>query len=163
MKHTIRVPETLADITLEQYIAVSKLTDENEQARTIKVLEILCGLSEEQIKATELSDLSRIITIVTGVLESETEVEVKHTYEYKGVTYGLVPDLSRVTLAEFADIDTLCQDGVLDNLPQVMGILYRPVTEQHGKFYLVADYDGADRTEQMLQMPADIAVGALNF
>ena len=28
-----------------------------------------------------------------------------------------------------------------------MGILYRPIVEEHGEFYRIADYDGEDRSE----------------
>jgi hypothetical protein len=66
-------------------------------------------------------------------------------------------------LAEFADIETLCKDSLDKHLPQVMGILYRPIVEEHGEFYRVADYDGEDRSEYFKEMKMAHALGAAAF
>jgi hypothetical protein len=66
-------------------------------------------------------------------------------------------------VAEFADIETLCKDSFEKHLPQVMGILYRPIIEQHGEFYRIADYDGEDRSEYFKAMKMAHALGAAAF
>ena len=66
-------------------------------------------------------------------------------------------------MAEFADIETLCADSLDKHLPQVMGILYRPIVEEHGEFYRIADYDGEDRSEFFQEMKMAHALGAAAF
>jgi len=44
-----------------------------------------------------------------------------------------------------------------------MGILYRPIVEEHGELYRVADYDGEDRPEYFKEMKMAHALGAAAF
>ena len=66
-------------------------------------------------------------------------------------------------MGEFADLETLCQQGYTDNLPQILGILYRPIVEEYGDFYRIENYDGEDRSEYFKQAPASVAVSASAF
>jgi len=44
-----------------------------------------------------------------------------------------------------------------------MGILYRPIVEEHGDFYRIEDYDGEDRSEYFKEMKMAHALGAAAF
>jgi hypothetical protein len=66
------------------------------------------------------------------------------------VKLGFIPDLNSMTFREHVDLDQLSKsiwlsNGKTDytNLPQLMAILYRPVTEQVGEFYNLVKYDSS--------------------
>jgi len=111
----------------------------------------------------EKKDIDHIGGVLGGIIDKyDEDYPLEHTIELDQ-RYGFVPNLSRITLAEFADIETLCKDSLDKHLPQVMGILYRPIVEEHGEFYRVADYDGEDRSEYFKEMKMAHALGAAAF
>jgi len=163
VKKTIRIPETLHDITIAQYMAVRDVPESNELEQVVQTICILCGLNREEVLAMEQADIQHIGGVIGGILDGYDDDHPLERIIELDQTYGFHPNLSRITVAEFADIETLCADSLDANLPQVMGILYRPIVEQHGEFYRVAEYDGEDRSEYFQEMKMAHALGAAAF
>ncbi len=163
VKKTIRIPETLYDITIAQYMAVRDVPESNELEQVVQTICILCGLERAEVMAMEQADIQHIGGVIGGILDKyDDDHPLERTIELDQA-YGFHPNLSRITVAEFADIETLCADSLDANLPQVMGILYRPIVEQHGDFYRIAEYDGEDRSEFFREMKMGHALGAAAF
>ena len=163
MKKTIRIPETLYDITISQYMEVRDIPDSNELEQVVQTICILCHLERAEVMAMEQADIQHIGGVIGGILDKYDEDHpLERTIELDQ-RYGFHPNLSRITVAEFADIETLCADSLDKHLPQVMGILYRPIVEEHGEFYRIADYDGEDRSEYFQEMKMGHALGAAAF
>ena len=85
--------------------------------------------------------------------------------EIDGIDYGFHPDLSEITLGEYADIESFIKEGLEKNMPEIMAILFRPVLEKKDNAYTIEAYDGdiIMRTEAMKKMSASQVQGALFF
>ena len=72
--------------------------------------------------------------------------------------------MSKLTVGEYADLETLCKDGVFDVLNKLCSILFREVTNEKLDKYNIKVYEpDADRDEAMKNLQMDIAVGAVVF
>jgi len=163
VKKTITIPENLYDITVDQYLQVKAIPEGDEMEQVVRTICILCHLERAEVMAMEQKDIQHIGGVIGGILDKyDEEYPVERIIELDQ-RYGFHPNLSRVTVAEFADIETLCKDSFDTHLPQVMGILYRPIVEEHGEFYRIADYDGEDRSEFFKEMKLAHALGAAAF
>jgi len=163
VKKTITIPENLYDITVDQYLQVKAIPEGDEMEQVVRTICILCHLERAEVMAMEQKDIQHIGGVIGGILDKyDEEYPVERIIELDQ-RYGFHPNLSRVTVAEFADIETLCKDSFDTHLPQVMGILYRPIVEEHGEFYRIADYDGEDRSEFFKEMKIAHALGAAAF
>jgi len=163
VKKTITIPEDLYDVTIDQYRRVQAIPEGDELRQVVETISILCHVTTEEVMGMEKKDIDHIGGVLGGIIDKyDEDYPLEHTIELDQ-RYGFVPNLSRITLAEFADIETLCKDSLDKHLPQVMGILYRPIVEEHGEFYRVADYDGEDRSEYFKEMKMAHALGAAAF
>ena len=92
---------------------------------------------------------------------------LKRIIEIDGKRYGFHPDLGNsITLGEWADLETFIKQDIEKNLPEVMAILYRPITEETDSgVYTIEAYDGniSIRAEQMKKMSAEQVQSALVF
>ena len=87
------------------------------------------------------------------------------TLTIDGVEYGMHPDLSEITLGEYADIETYVKMGLQKHLPEIMAILFRPIVEKEGDVYTIEAYNGdiKIRAEKMKQMNAEQVQKVLVF
>ena len=163
MKRRITVPDNLSDITIGQYMELVNLPDTlTGEEQITETLRIACGLSAEDVRNMENADLLKIVGILSGIIDGAAEAEFIEFIELEGVRYGFHPNLSKITVGEFADLEMLCQDTE-KNLPSICGILYRPVLEEHAGFYTIETYDGEDRGAIFKEAPASLGLGALGF
>ena len=163
MKKTITIPEDLYDVTIDQYKRVQAIPEGDELRQVVETICILCDLTQEEVMGMEKKDILHIGGVLGGIIDKYDESYPVERIIELDTRYGFHPNLSRITLAEFADIETLCKDSLDKHLPQVMGILYRPIVEEHGEFYRIEDYDGEDRSEYFKEMKMAHALGAAAF
>jgi len=78
-----------------------------------------------------------------------------------GVGYGFVPDLDKMTLGEYVDLDNTLGDW--DNMHKAMAVLYRPIDDTHKDKYIIKQYDADIDKEKYKQMPLDIVMGSIVF
>ena len=163
MKKTITIPEDLYDITIDQYRKVQAIPEGDELRQVVETISILCHVTTDEVMGMEKKDIDHIGGVLGGIIDKyDDDYPLERIIELD-TRYGFHPNLSRITLAEFADIETLCKDSLDKHLPQVMGILYRPIVEEHGDFYRIEDYDGEDRSEYFKEMKMAHALGAAAF
>lgn len=163
MKKTITIPEDLYDVTIDQYKRVQAIPEGDELRQVVDTISIMCHVTTEEVMGMEKKDIDHIGGVLGGIIDKYDENYPLERIIELDTRYGFHPNLSRITLAEFADIETLCKDSLDKHLPQVMGILYRPIEEEHGDFYRIADYDGEDRSEYFKEMKMAHALGAAAF
>jgi hypothetical protein len=113
----------------------------------------------------ELKDVAVIMSNIAE-LQKKQDSSLKRVIEVEGKEYGFHPDLDSITLGEYADIETFIKNGIENHLPDLMAILYRPITEK-GKngVYTIQAYDGniRIRAEQMKKMSSEQVQSALVF
>ena len=98
-------------------------------------------------------------------LQQEQDSKLKRIIEVEGKEYGFHPDLDSITLGEYADIETFIKNGIENNLPELMAVLYRPIVEKKNDIYIIEAYDGniSIRAEEMKKMSAEQVQSSLFF
>ena len=153
-----------ADVTLETWL---KLVDFATGTKTEEATETIAALSDipkKLIKELALSDVAVIMSKIAE-LQAKQDTTLKRIIEINDVEYGFHPDLNKITLGEYADIEQFIKNGIETNLPELCAVLYRPVKEKKNDIYIIDAYDGdiTLRTEEMKMMTAEQVQSALVF
>ena len=156
-KETYNLIDSWSDVTLETWI---KLIDSETGSKTEEAEETIGALSDipkKLVKELALRDVAIIMDKVSE-LQSKQDTVLKKVFEIDGVEYAMHPDLSEITLGEYADIETFIKEGIEKNMPELMAVLFRPITEKNGSAYTIAAYDGniTIRAEEMKKMSASL-------
>ncbi len=161
----ITVPDSLADVTVKQYKALAEVKHEAESTEwVIECISILCGLTKKQVGSLSLADSERIGLIIAKLHnEDDQNQELQKRIEYKGKQYGFHPNLSKLTVGEFADLETYCGGGFFDNLNEILSILYRPIKKEGGDFYTIEEYEADVFPNYWDSLRMDVVLGAVNF
>ena len=162
MEVKIQVPDSLNEITVEQYQKFNKLnTDENEGSAFLmqKMVEVFCSLDLKDVASIRYSDVLDIAQHLNSIFE--TKCNLIPTFTLNGVEYGFIPVLDDITLGEYVDLDTYLGDW--DNMHKALSVLYRPITLKAQGRYLIEEYKGTDNSGVMLGAPLDVALGATLF
>lgn len=159
MDKTVYIPETLNDLTLDQLQRLENVVAETDYEIKARAYgSIVYGLSGREVERANKTDIDKLIQAVDKVLVTEPEITL--LFEHNGVKLGFIPNLEKITTAEWVDLETLGFSA--DTLHRLMQILYRPVTFEQGNVYKIAPYD-PDNLQDLKQMPAGVAKGALLF
>lgn len=164
----IQVPTAWEDITIGEYYEVQRIyqTRSTKEVAAIETLALLCNISVRQIRKLKSADIQRVVEEMKFLYEplDVSKPELIRTFVYEGVEYGIIPNLSDITVGEFADIDAYSKDGFDKTLHKVMSVLYRPITRRAGKFYEIEDYNPKEvDLEKALKFRMDVAISAMVF
>ena len=160
MQVEILVPDTLSEITLEQYQKFLKIQKDNEDETflAVKMIEIFCGIRGDAIMKMKASSIRDITGILTDMFNQKPPLVREFTM--KGKEYGFIPKLEDMSFGEYVDLDTYIGDN--ENMHKAMAVLYRPITQKHNDKYLIEEYDGED-TDIMKDMPMDAVLSSVIF
>ena len=163
-KKTYNTIESWDDVTLERWV---KLLTADTESKTKEAEETIVALSDMPLKLVKELSL-RDVAVIFGKLaeiQGGESVELKRVMEIDGVDYGFHPDLSEITLGEYADIESFVKEGLEKNMPEIMAILFRPVLKKKDNAYTIEAYDGniTMRKEVMKKMSASQVQAALFF
>ena len=162
MKLEISIPTSLKEITLEQYQRFTSIAKSNPEGDFLqhKMIEIFCNVSLKEISLMKLKDINAITNKLGEMFNNN--YSLIQTFKHKGLEFGFIPNLDEISLGEYTDLETYISDW--DNMNKAMAVLYRPVINKLNKKYLIEEYKGsAEYSEAMLQMPLDVALGAMVF
>ena len=157
--------DSWADVTLETWLKLIDFEQGTKTEEATKTIEALSDIPKRLVQELALSDVVAIMSKV-GELQEKQDTKLKNLIEINEVEYGFHPDLSEISLGEYSEIETLIKNGIDKNLPEIMGVLYRPVKEKHKNgVYIIDAYDGdfSIRAEEMKQMSAQQVQSALVF
>ena len=165
MKAEIKVPETLNELTLEQYqlfLERSEDLEGNELAQCI--VEVFCAIPKVVVLKISLVDIKAISDHINALFLEQQELQLSFTLSGDGVSqeFGFINDLENITLGEYTDLDSYVTDWT--NMHRAMAVLYRPVINRSSEKYTISDYEGSgDYADVMRFMPLDVALGSLVF
>ena len=162
MKLEISIPTSLKEITLEQYQRFTSIAKSNPEGDFLqhKMIEIFCNVSLKEISLMKLKDINAITNKLGEMFNNN--YPLIQTFKHNGLEFGFIPNLDEISLGEYTDLETYISDW--DNMHKAMAVLYRPVINKLNKKYLIEEYKGsAEYAEAMLQMPLDVALGAMVF
>jgi hypothetical protein len=153
----ITVPTSIADITVKKWIKLSKTDD------VIKRVSILCEITQKTVKSMTIESMETVNALLEELEDpSQTEFELFPIIEIKGEKYGIHPNLSELTVGEYADLETACEDAD-ENILQILSILYRKITHQSKDFYQIAPYTGTEKRKIFNEMKMDKVFALLAF
>lgn len=159
MKVKLTIPENLGDITLESYQRFLDVAeDSSEQFIREKMIQVFCGV---ELKYIQHIPTKYFLEITDGITKVLTETpELKRTFKLNGVEYGFIPNLDKMSLGEFIDLDTYI--GNWQKLDIAMSVLYRPITKRKGDKYRIKPYKGKVN-EAFKSLPLDVVIGSMIF
>ena len=159
-----RVIESWKEVTLEKWIKLTELEGLTKAQETKALINTLSDIPEKLISKLSLPDITVILSRIAQI-QQEKNNELVKVIEVDGKEYGFHPSLSDITLGEFADLEHFIKQGVQDNLPEIMAILYRPIVEKEGDAYIIEAYDGKIdvRAEKFKKMSAEEVESSLVF
>ena len=160
MKFDIQIPDSLNEITLEQYQKYLKIQDNNEDEKflAVKMIEIFCGIRGDHVLLMRATDINSIVQILTEMLNNTPKLQT--IFKMKGRQYGFIPKLDDMSFGEYIDLDTFIGDW--QNMHRAMNVLYRPIVNQYGDRYNIEEYS-VDNAEKMKDMPMGAVLGSIVF
>ena len=163
-KETYNLIDSWSDVTLEKWIEIIDIETGSKTKEAEETIAAFSDIPRKLVKELPLKDVALIMGKVAE-LQSKQDTLLKKVIEIDGVEYGMHPDLSEITLGEYADIESFIKDGLEKNMPELIAVLFRPVKERNGEAYTIAAYDGeiAIRAEIMKKMSAEQVQSTLVF
>ena len=162
----LNIPGDASQITLQQFMDYHNAVDEIERVM------VIVNKSREYCEGLKADTVQTIITLFEEVIDSSPS-QFDRIISVNGKKLGFMPDINGMTFREHVDLDQLAQaiwkEGkAIDytEIPRLMAILFRPVTEQVGEYYNIEKYD-LDRMSkympEIMQLTLDRVNGALLF
>ena len=156
--------DSWSDVTLEKWLKVIDVETGSKTKEAEETISALSDIPKKLVKELSLKDVAVIMSKVSE-LQSEQDTVLKKVFEIDGIEYAMHPDLSAITLGEYADIESFIKEGIEKNLPELMAVLFRPIKSKSGEAYVIDAYDGeiTIRAEAMKKMSAEQVQSALVF
>ena len=160
MKVEITIPDSLSEVTLDQYQRYLKIQENNTDEKFLasKMIEIFCGVKLTDTLKMKYSDVDNICNILVDMFNEKPQLVTK--FKMKGVEYGFVPKLDDISLGEYIDLDAFLGDW--ENMHRAMAVLYRPIENKYGDKYSIVDYEAGDG-EVMKDMPLEAVISSIIF
>ena len=158
----VSIPESIQDITLEQFQTLVALDDDiNERDLDVEKVKIFIGLTDEQIDSISESDFKDLVLAIDDALNKPSEFQQR--FKMNGVEFGFHPNLDKMLTGEYGDL--MNYNSEPETLHKLMAILFRPITTKDlSGNYKIAKYEGSETwCEIMKQTPLHIVNGALIF
>jgi len=154
-----------SDVTLEKWLKLIDVKTDSKSKEALETITALSNIPKQLVKELGIQDVAVIMSKMAE-LQTQQDSKLKRIIEVEGIEYGFHPDLDSITLGEYADIETMIKNGIENNMPELMAILYRPISMK-GKngVYTIEAYDGniSIRAEEMKKMSAEQVQSALVF
>ena len=154
-----------SDVTLETWLKLIEFETGSKTKEAEETIAALSDMPKQLIKQLSLRDVAIIMGKVAEI-QAEQDSSLKRIIKIEGKEYGFHPNLDDITLGEYADLETFIKNGIEEHLPEVMAVLYRPVTEKtNSGVYTIEKYGGdlTNRADKMKMMSAEQVQSALRF
>lgn len=162
----ITIPDSLADITLNQYqryqkeIENSKSRPDQSEYLNIKKIEIFCNLTHDEVYNIQLGEIYDISDRIELILEEQPNLIQK--FEINKIKFGWIPELDKLSYGEFLDLNGNISDW--ETMHIAMGVLYRPIKNEIANgLYNVEKYKGDKYHKILKEMPMDVVIGSMVF
>jgi len=161
MKATITIPESLNEITLQQYRDFLKVAEDIDgDFLNQRMIEKLCHIPLHEVLFIKLKDVRSIVNDINILFGKERGLIQRFTL---GKTeFGMIPNLDEMEFGEYIDLESNISDW--DNMNKAMAVMYRPIISQVDGKYEIEPYNGsATYSGDMLHAPLDVVLGMTVF
>lgn len=161
MKLTLNIPESLSEVTLNQYQQWLKVAEGKDLDNFLqqKMIEIFCGVTLKQVMQIKAKDIESIVAQISKLFNQKDSKFIDR-FKYQEKDFGFIPKLDDMTFGEYVDLDNYLADWQL--MHKAMAVLFRPITFKKKNQYLIEEYETADKYN-MKQMTLDVVFGSLVF
>lgn len=135
----VEIPKTLDDVTLRTYVAyMNAKTDADRIAA-------YTGIKHKHIENWTYEAVNTTLELIERSVAECTPIHLP-TFRLDGRLFGFIPDMDLLTMREHVDAETWAQEiwkgGKVNwtHMPQLMAVLFRPVTAQLGQYYDIEKY-----------------------
>ena len=139
-KESFTLIDSWKDVTIEKYARLVKYQELSGSQQSLHTIGLFTNIPKKLIKQIDVMSLGKILEIINRLQVEDTEVYT-HTFKHEGVEYGIIPDLSAITLGEYADLETFLSNNITDNLCDIASVLFRPLTDRYEGGYSIESYD----------------------
>ena len=159
-----KLVDSWSEVKLEDWVKVIAAEEKIPSEAALENIKALSDIPEKLIKELSIENVAIILSHLSNV-KDDADNSLQKIIKIDGVEYGFHPELSDLTLGEYADLETFLKNGINNHLPEVMAVLYRPITEKKNDVYTIEAYDGkiSIRAEIMKKMNAEQVQGAMVF
>tara|TARA_R110000744_G_scaffold1925_1_gene7504 strand:- start:4746 stop:5315 length:570 start_codon:yes stop_codon:yes gene_type:complete len=167
---TLIVPEGYQDVSVRQYKKMLEVFDKElpEKELVLLLVSSLCDISRQDLDNADWQDINKVMNIVGWITKEPDTTPEKNPlireFTLKGIDYGFIPNWTKLTLGEFADLETYTGIGAYDKLENILSVLYRPIKKRSVDSYTIEPYNpNHEKQQAMLDCKMDIAVSAMVF
>mgnify|MGYP003677900953 FL=1 len=128
------------DVTVENYARLVKYNDLSGAQKSLHTIGLFTDIPKYLIKQIDVVSLGQMLSTINQLQQQDTEVYT-HTFKHEGVEYGMIPDLSAITLGEYADLETFINRDIIDNLCDIASVLFRPIKSKDKDSYTIDAYE----------------------
>jgi len=147
----MRIIKKIDDLTIRDYVFL-KSNDLSDEKSIINHFDL--GKIDVKTYNLWLKDMNEVMNNIPE------EFNLTLRFEYNGVEYGFIPNLSKISVGEWIDLDELSEDPV-----EFMSVLYRPIIKK-GRFFWDKTYDIEEYSESsdiLGDVPVAFYLGARFF
>lgn len=132
-------------INIEKYVKVFKIKDLfSDEYFSAKLLNIVSGVPVEKVLEGNYQEIEWLSNYVMTLFPKDTP-KFEDRFQIDGVNYGFIPTWTKLSFAEYVDLDTLITkkpDEVLNYVHIIMAIMYRPIiSNPEDKVYKIETYN----------------------
>lgn len=159
----ITIPENLAEVRLDKYLQFNEVIERDgitDEEILYNKVSIFTDIKLRDVRRIPLKDLKQINSLIDVALTSE--MPFKQRFKIDDVEFGFIPNLDKMTNAEWVDLMNYQNDE--SKLNKLMAILFRPITKTSLDTYVIETYKGTEKhAKTMLKTPLNIVKGATGF
>lgn len=138
-----RIPETWADVTPNNMLAIIQLEDAGRSDASIVYEIVKIFNPDKNVMSLSFGDISEIAEIIAKLIGSQPQsTQLIDTYKVNGKTYKIVkPD--EIDLQQYIDVTTLNSNVLrkqLANLPLIVSVLTDEVDDKMEWAKVIAEY-----------------------
>ena len=134
-----------SDQTLGKYVDFL-----NAGTDSVSQIQAITGLKRDDIRKIDMSTIEKIVSAYSNGLRNDEKV-FKQFIDIDGIKFGFHPDLKSMSFGEWLDLSEFSKNFP-NQLPELMCILYRPVTAEINLQYKIEEYDSAIHLKYVPQM-----------
>jgi hypothetical protein len=117
---------------------------------SISQISAITGLKRDDIRKIDMATVEKIVASYSNGLRNDEKVFQKFI-EIDGIKFGFHPNLKSMTFGEWLDLSEFSKNFP-HQLPELMCILYRPVTAEINLQYKIEEYDSDVHLKYVPQM-----------
>ena len=135
-KKRYKLINSWSDVTLEKWLKLIEFEGLTKTQESLETINLLSTMPKKIIRQLSVQDVAMIMTTLNKY-KINTNKRLRKTFTLDKIEYGFHPNLEELTLGEWADIETFVQQGIQDNMANIMAILFRPIKESKNDAYII--------------------------